>query len=104
MNFFSRGCFALALGYGLLSGAQAQQLPQMPQIPQAPAAAAPSLNHCAAEGGRCAFFGVRTVVYGAGQKFNTKTAEGGIDCNNATFGDPLPGTVKACYILSQPGK
>lgn len=170
MYFFTRGFSVLTLGCLLLSGAwsQAQQLPGMPELPQAPGAGVPGLtphlDHCADEGGncaftgvrqvtygadgkfkelvaadgvpcnngtfgdpavgarkacylsggplaecakengRCAFTGLRTIAYGAGRKFNTKTAEGGVDCGNGVFGDPLPGTVKACYILPQPGK
>jgi hypothetical protein len=57
------------------------------------------LQRCALENGRCSFTGLRTVAYGARYSFNTKTAAGGIDCNNGTFGDPLVGTGKACYLL-----
>merc|ERR1712139_493171 len=37
------------------------------------------------------------VTYGAKGKFRTKHAGGSIGCNNGVFGDPVPGTVKACY-------
>ena len=30
--------------------------------------------------------------------FAYRTATNTINCNNSTFGDPIPGTVKACYI------
>ena len=38
------------------------------------------------------------VYYGANGKFNARGgATGNVACNNATFGDPIPGTVKACW-------
>src|SRR5258706_16345383 len=43
------------------------------------------------------FSGTASVAYGANGAFNYKTATGSIACNNATFGDPIFGTVKACY-------
>jgi secreted trypsin-like serine protease len=55
-------------------------------------------NHCAAENGRCSFSGTKKVAYGANGKFSYKTATNGIACNNTTFGDPIVGVVKACYI------
>ena len=51
--------------------------------------------HCAREGGTCKCNGA--VTYGAKGKFKTKHAGGSIGCNNGVFGDPVPGTVKACY-------
>jgi hypothetical protein len=36
------------------------------------------------------------VRYGAGTSFNFQTATNGISCDNATFGDPIVGTVKHC--------
>merc|ERR1712139_297315 len=51
--------------------------------------------HCAREGGTCKCNGA--VTYGAKGKFRTKPAGGSIGCNNGVFGDPVPGTVKACY-------
>lgn len=38
-----------------------------------------------------------TVMYGAGDKFNTKLNQLTGKCDNATFGDPNVGVVKACY-------
>jgi hypothetical protein len=52
---------------------------------------------CAAENGNCGFSGTKNVAYGANGKFAYQTATNGIGCNNATFGDPIVGTVKACY-------
>lgn len=52
---------------------------------------------CANENGSCAFTGTRSVAYGANGQFNYGTFTNGAACNNATFGDPIPGVVKACY-------
>ncbi|WNV88932.1 family 43 glycosylhydrolase [Umezawaea sp. Da 62-37] len=53
---------------------------------------------CADESGRCAFTGTRTVAYGAGTSYRFRTAADGIDCGIVAFGgDPLVGTLKACY-------
>lgn len=53
---------------------------------------------CADEGGTCALSGTRNVAYGANGKFAKKSGvSGNIACNNATFGDPIFGTYKACY-------
>jgi hypothetical protein len=51
---------------------------------------------CANENQFCSFSGTNLVRYGAGSTFNYQTASNGISCNNATFGDPLFGTVKHC--------
>ena len=55
---------------------------------------------CANEGGTCSFSGTYAVLYGAPNSYNTKSLTGGTQCTNAVFGDPLVGTVKACYICS----
>ncbi|HYG63287.1 MAG TPA: M12 family metallo-peptidase [Thermoanaerobaculia bacterium] len=52
---------------------------------------------CALEHGRCGFYGTKNVAYGANGKFYYKTAAGGLDCNNGTFGDPIF-VNKACYV------
>ncbi len=58
----------------------------------------PGYTYCADEGGRCNFNGTADVAYGANGKFNYKySVSNGIDCNNTVFGDPIPGTRKACY-------
>ena len=51
---------------------------------------------CANENQFCSFTGTKLVRYGAGTSFNFQTAANGISCNNATFGDPIVGTVKHC--------
>lgn len=50
---------------------------------------------CADENGSCSCNGV--VKYGHGNNWKEKTATGSISCSNGEFGDPKPGTVKACY-------
>ena len=53
---------------------------------------------CAAEGQVCEFSGGADVVYGArGTWTAPRGFQGGTACNNAVFGDPLYGVVKACY-------
>jgi hypothetical protein len=53
-------------------------------------------TRCAVENGTCSFSGTREVRYGANGVFAYRTATGSIACNNATFGDPVYGAVKAC--------
>ena len=55
--------------------------------------------YCAPENGLCAFSGTRTVAFGANGTFTTKSLTSGTPCTDTVFGDPLPGTVKACYLL-----
>ena len=67
--------------------------------------APPSANvwtSCSSEGGTCAFTGVMTVAYGAGNSFNYATLPGGTACSNAVFGDPISGTAKSCYLIAAP--
>jgi subtilisin family serine protease len=54
---------------------------------------------CANENQFCSFTGTKLVRYGAGTSFNFQTATNGISCNNATFGDPIVGTVKHCDYM-----
>lgn len=54
---------------------------------------------CAIEGGTCSFSGTRSVRYGTQTTYFTKTLAGPVSCTNAVFGDPLPGTRKACWTL-----
>ena len=52
---------------------------------------------CAAEWARCSFTGTQEVRYGAGTTYTApRTFTDGVDCTNAVFGDPLPGTPKHC--------
>jgi len=57
-------------------------------------------NRCANEGEICQFNGRAEVRYGAGGRWETRSARNSIFCGNQTFGDPAPGRVKACYIAS----
>jgi hypothetical protein len=61
---------------------------------------------CANEGQRCTFTGTKSVAYGANTSIVNKTADGGIDCNNESFGNPVEPhrVVRSCYIAdTQPG-
>jgi hypothetical protein len=53
---------------------------------------------CADEGEICYLSGTRDVAYGAEGQFYYQTATDNISCNNDTFGDPVRGTRKACYV------
>lgn len=52
---------------------------------------------CANENGNCSFSGVHEVWYGDSNNWAVAPASNGVSCSNAVFGDPIPGTVKACY-------
>lgn len=68
-------------------------------LPSGAASGAPAgYTYCAAENGTCSFSGTQSVVYGANNRFYTRTATGSSACNNATFGDPISGTRKSCYV------
>ena len=55
-------------------------------------------QRCASEGEFCRFNGRAEVHYGAGGRWETRSARNGIFCGNETFGDPALGRVKACFI------
>jgi len=57
---------------------------------------------CAAESETCAFSGTATVAFGANGKFNYATLSNGTTCSDTVLGDPLYGTVKACYVETSP--
>jgi len=64
----------------------------------------PGYAFCANEGQRCNFSGTKDVAYGANSQFFYKYGvANGIDCNNATFGDPISGVGKACYTKDNAG-
>lgn len=54
------------------------------------------------DGPGCSFAGVRQVAYGAINNWKFMTVQAGVDCNNTVFGNPLPGTTKACYTRPDP--
>ncbi|HEY0844774.1 MAG TPA: polysaccharide deacetylase family protein [Noviherbaspirillum sp.] len=61
---------------------------------------APAWVKCADEWQTCAFTGTRQVRYGRNDTWVTRTATDTIACNNAVFGDPLPGVPKVCEVDS----
>jgi hypothetical protein len=64
------------------------------------ASAASALDiQCAKENGTCIVPNPATVSYGYNGAYNVKYGvQNSISCNNATFGDPLFGVVKGCYL------
>ncbi len=64
--------------------------------------ASPRGQRCAQENGVCRFQGNGTVYYGARNRWATRGANGVLTCNNQTFGDPLPGVRKSCFVLQRP--
>jgi hypothetical protein len=61
-----------------------------------PAPTTTGWTFCSSENAICNFSGTRTVRYGANNTYVSKIFTGSIACNNATFGDPIYGTVKHC--------
>ena len=59
-------------------------------------------SQCASENGSCSFSGSMTVAFGANGQFNYATISNGTACTTGIFGDPIFGTVKACYLLAPP--
>ncbi|MET0334779.1 MAG: hypothetical protein ABW190_10950 [Rhizobacter sp.] len=59
---------------------------------------------CGSEGGTCTFTGTQQVRYGANSTWSTPrtftASNGGVACNNAVFGDPLPMVVKQCQVTA----
>jgi Flp pilus assembly pilin Flp len=56
----------------------------------------PTWTFCANENQTCTFTGTRQVRYGKNTTWVILLRTGSVSCNNATFGDPLVGTVKEC--------
>ncbi|MEY9838131.1 glycosyl hydrolase family 18 protein [Streptacidiphilus sp. EB103A] len=59
-------------------------------------------TQCASENGTCAVDGHKTVAFGANGAFTYGTLGNSTACTTAVFGDPAPGTVKACYTETPP--
>jgi hypothetical protein len=57
---------------------------------------------CAAENSTCSFLGTMTVAFGANGSYNYATETNGTNCTTGALGDPLYGTVKACYLVAPP--
>jgi|GEM_PF-1023565 len=58
---------------------------------------------CAEEGATCSFTGPRDVAFGANGRFYHQNANGPVVCNSATFGEPIRGSVKRCYLALSAG-
>jgi hypothetical protein len=56
---------------------------------------------CASENETCNFAGTKDIAYGVNGKYSYKKATDSVDCNNATFGDPVDGITKACYVAGE---
>jgi hypothetical protein len=64
----------------------------------------PGSTFCANENEDCSFSGTKDVAYGANGKWVWHYGvAGGIHCSNGVFGDPIPGTYKACYWIDPSG-
>ncbi|MBZ6075638.1 hypothetical protein [Microvirga puerhi] len=59
----------------------------------------PAWRTCADENGFCGFRGQKRVRYGAHGRYAEGFYQGGVGCNNGTFGDPMPGVRKQCQVL-----
>jgi alpha-L-rhamnosidase len=55
-------------------------------------------TYCGPENDLCSFSGTRTVEFGAGSDWTSKSLTGGTPCTDAVFTDPDHGVVKACYL------
>jgi len=58
---------------------------------------------CANEGDVCRVPGSAQVRYGSDGRYAERLASDSIACNNAQFGDPVPGIAKQCEYLSGSG-
>ncbi|MDI3287179.1 hypothetical protein [Polyangium sp. 15x6] len=67
--------------------------------PADPLDAFPAWTWCANEYRYCGFRGTRRVAYGRYPTFVYRWLTDGAACNNDTFGDPLIGVDKVCYLL-----
>jgi RHS repeat-associated protein len=59
--------------------------------------------YCAAENQTCNFAGEGNIAFGANGSFYYGTFTDGVSCNPADFGDPVFGTVKACFYSISTG-
>ena len=59
-----------------------------------------SATYCGPENGLCSFSGTKTVYFGAGSSWTSKSINGGTPCTNTVFGDPDFGVVKACFVVN----
>jgi hypothetical protein len=47
----------------------------------------------------CNFPGTKDIAYGVNGKYSYKRGTGSIGCNDTTFGDPVDGITKTCYVV-----
>lgn len=64
----------------------------------APVQAQNNWMSCASEGGVCRFNGEGMVRFGADGRYAFRVANGRVDCNTRSFGDPAPGLRKSCEV------
>ncbi len=57
-------------------------------------------SYCSDERETCTYSATVNIAYGANGSYNYlyNQSSGSCDCSNASFGDPLPGVTKACYV------
>jgi spore coat protein U-like protein len=73
--------------------------PSRSAAPQAQPNGPQGFNYCAAENEICVFSGAQDVAFGANGHFNYKKGvTETISYDDPTFGDPLVGVVKACFV------
>ena len=61
-----------------------------------------SATACASENTTCTFSGQKSIAYGSlaqGVFIIRESRTSPVFCNNATFTDPIPGHLKACYVV-----
>jgi Flp pilus assembly pilin Flp len=58
----------------------------------------PQWTNCAVENSFCSFSGTAQVRYGANGIWAYGTFSNGVQCSNATFGDPVFGVLKSCQV------
>jgi hypothetical protein len=82
----------------IAGGPMPQQVPVSANNTLVPAGplTAETWSGCADENGICYVVGTAHVRYGANDHWAVKTVTGSISCGNATFGDPIYGTLKHC--------
>src|SRR4029077_14811916 len=73
-------------------------LTQAPPPPQEASRGPAGYTFCATENQTCSFTGSKRRERGANNKFTFLNLVGGTPCTIAVFGDPIVGTVKACYV------
>jgi hypothetical protein len=91
-----------AVGHTGTNGISIQTNNGISAPPPPPPPPPPGWTFCANENQTCTFAGTKLVRYGANGTYVQQTATNSIGCNNATFGDPLPGVVKHCDYTDAP--